>query len=104
MTAYIYLELIAGINTHTYMKSSSALFVPVCESLLLALTCGFLIHAFFQSTVPADYPAAMRAAVMITIILNIATAILHILIAAAYRTSEIVESAQGSKVGHAPLI
>jgi hypothetical protein len=46
----------------------------------------------------------MMAAVMITIILNIATAILHILIAAAYRTSEIVESAQGSKVGHAPLI
>jgi hypothetical protein len=73
------------------MKSSSALFVPVCESLLLALACGFLIHAFFQSTVPADYPAAMRGAVLLTIILNIATTITHIIIAAAYRTSKIVE-------------
>lgn len=73
------------------MKTTSSLFVPVCESLLLALTCGFLIHAFFQSTVPADYPAAMRSAIVITIIINIATSICHIIIAAAYRTSKVIE-------------
>ena len=70
--------------------STAALFVPICESLLLSLICCFLLHAFFSVIVPADYAPATRSAITVTIIINIITTAAHVAIAAAYRTSHIL--------------
>lgn len=77
-------------------KTTAALFVPVCESLLLSLICCFLLHAFFSSLVPADYAPATRAAITSTLIINICNVTVHVIVAALRRTSDILPAAQPS--------
>lgn len=75
------------------MRTSSALFVPVTESLILALVCCFLLHAFFSTLVPSDYAAAIRSSLMAALLINISSAAVHAVLATANKTSEIVKYA-----------
>lgn len=77
-------------------RTTSALFVPVIESLLLSLVCSFLLHGFFSSLVPADYTPSMRAVLTCTLIINIATVVLHLAVAASHRVNEIVSEDSSS--------
>ena len=71
-------------------RSTSALFVPLFESVTLSLICFFSIHAFFASTVPSDYSPAMRSVLFSSLVLNIVTCFLHLVISAAQKTDQIV--------------
>ena len=73
-------------------STTAALFVPICESLLLSLICSFLLHAFFSSMVAADYAPSARYTLTATMIVNIFTVLMHIGVAAAFKTSKILTS------------
>jgi hypothetical protein len=77
-------------------RPTSALFVPVTESLLLAVICSFLLHGFFSLIVPADYAVCIRAILMCSLVLNIATTALHAIIACAYKAKDLTFSLVGS--------
>ena len=71
-------------------SATSALFVPLFESLLLGLICFTALHAFFASTVPSDYSPSTRSALLCSLCITIATCFMQLVVSAANKTQFIM--------------
>ena len=72
-------------------RTTSALFIPLFESFLLSLICFSAFHAFFSSTVPADYSPSTRSTLFCSLFINVATCLLQLIVSAAGKTEFIIQ-------------
>jgi hypothetical protein len=74
-------------------KTSSALFVPLAESLFLVLVFYFAASAVMDQTMPADFTPAMRSMLFSQLLLVLVTTFMHFVIAMADRSQFVLPEA-----------
>jgi hypothetical protein len=80
-------------------KASSALFIPLAESLFLVLVFYFAASAAMDQTMKSDFSPAMRSMLFSQLILIVATIAVHLVVAIADKSQFVLPDASVGEGG-----
>jgi hypothetical protein len=78
-------------------RSSSSLFIPAAESLVLSLVGYFFMVAVMDQLMPSDFSPAMRSVLLSQLVLIVLTITAHMVISAVDKSLHVLDTGNGPK-------
>ena len=78
-------------------RSSSSLFIPAAESLVLSLVGYFFMVAAMDQLMPSDFSPAMRSALLSQLVLIVLTIAAHLIVSVVDKSLHVIDTGSGQK-------